>query len=661
MVLCFPVVASQSLALTDAARAAKRVLGELGERKGNKLFIGSDAGSGKTELGRILARSLPEALALSLLDFEYLDAPLQATALLDAHLGRAPTQIDVEVSADVAARGGKTIIVRVPDGWRLHDDADGDGDAAHRDRQARTFFDALWRQPDLNVIVIGACRLGLDRVAFNLRGPETNTNLLFDASAWGQCAAAAHELGQRLEGTPGLMPVPVRLAVGARFLEAKLDRLVEIAREPAADAIPELIGMIARALEDDPVRKRALEVIRGLRRTLPRGDFLELLDCGPADEDLFTRCLAYGDPVQVPEAVRNALRNVEPDGTPPQAHAQMGDTYRALDGAATAPWSNPAQLEAWFEKAYHYGAASGFRDQEWNELELVGPQMYWSRARALSRDKRYSEAATVFRRCLDDYPEDDYAAHYLGQNLDWSGQPGAEAYLRRAVELSKDNVWWNARLVTHLIEAPLPRAAEEAWQSALKAIDPSGTRSQGEAWLAEHLHRWVALAWLRVGRSDRADQVLSSIPRAFVERHGQLRELRHAIDDALEADTLGHAVYAYGVPMNERWRSDPRHLDRFDPDGVDLEVWFPGQVHLVEDGTVTVAYADPEAPRSERSLGFTEISKNDWRRIATGLRPRAKLFVELGIYANGERLIVRQSERSPPDFLRPSPRTRPLP
>jgi TolA-binding protein len=198
-----------------------------------------------------------------------------------------------------------------------------------------------------------------------------------------------------------------------------------------------------------------------MRRPLPRSAVLALTEVPPEHAALVTECVGYGDPVRPIAILRSRVRAAWPvsrerlDAT----HAAMAEQYGKLDGAvAAAAISTAEKMEAWVERAHHLAHAGPLGADSWSRLVLPAPELYWDRARHLSREREdYQGAAQVYRACVERFPNDDYAHHCLAWNLEKAGAPPEEPRLHfeRAVHLASTNPWWNARHVTFLIGAGL--------------------------------------------------------------------------------------------------------------------------------------------------------------------------------------------------------------
>jgi hypothetical protein len=94
------------------------------------------------------------------------------------------------------------------------------------------------------------------------------------------------------------------------------------------------------------------------------------------------------------------------------------------------------------------------------------------------------------------------------------------------VSLARENAWWNARLVAFLIDDGQPGAARREWEAAIDRVDIDGSQLRCTPWLAESFVFWVADAWYRAGRVNRAAEVLRTLPAEVVDRAaGKVRRL----------------------------------------------------------------------------------------------------------------------------------------
>lgn len=223
--------------------------------------------------------------------------------------------------------------------------------------------------------------------------------------------------------------------------------------------------------------------------------------------------------------------------------------------------------------------------------------------------------------------------HYLAYNLERSG--GSLASVRSgyaaAAAAEPDNPWWQQRWIRFLIAHGTLAEAHAAWQHAVRAIDPDGSRLRRSPWLALNLHCWVARRWLALGRVEEARMVLSEVPEQWL-REEPLRELLELIAVQEQELVLGESVYPDGIPVSVRWK-EPRSL-RLLRAGRPLVWWAPGRVLEALPDAVTVALAP--TPEEVQQLTF---EAPHWQAMAGELAEDAQGFFEIGMYEGGERVV----------------------
>jgi hypothetical protein len=135
---------------------------------------------------------------------------------------------------------------------------------------------------------------------------------------------------------------------------------------------------------------------------------------------------------------------------------------------------------------------------------------------------------------------------------------------------------------------------------------------------------------------------MTGISRNVIESSPRLRDLYHHVLDAAEADAIGESVYPRSVPFSRRWRS-PLRLPS-SADGASLNNWFPGRVTDFDAERVRVIYAQ-RLDAGTYQAQVSDISADDWKNVyKLGEPEKANGYVELGIYANGQRRVVRSLE-----------------
>lgn len=385
---------------------------------------------------------------------------------------------------------------------------------------------------------------------------------------------------------------------------------------------------------------------------------------------MLTQCVGYGDAtIRLAEPVRDALlARREPAGQQ-RAHEDLAWFYQQADGATSPLQLAGPPLRAWLEKAHHLAhSVSDAADttvrvgrQRWANLECPSRHLLWDRARTLSREhRRYAEAAALFRRCIEQFGDDDYSWHYAGFNLERARQDpgGAETALRMAVvpEWPRDktdnpgsrNPWWNSRLVTFLIGRGRTLAALEAWGAALDNVDPDCKRVADNPWLAKHLHRWVVRAWLEVGEVKNARRVFDEIPADIVGMDEQLKQLQWRLEDAEEAVQLVESVYPASTPPSDRW-----HHPQVPP-GAELSTWSPGRVVAANRNGVVLVLAAMGPGGPERRVVRAQVSAKEWSKLAWCPPADAAGFVEVHVTRQGRQRIVPVTAAQPPWALAPA-------
>jgi tetratricopeptide (TPR) repeat protein len=443
-------------------------------------------------------------------------------------------------------------------------------------------------------------------------------------------AAAVETARAALDETGRTVTVAdARALVGLAGLGEELE---ELSTAPGA-LVRRLVGALEKAGHADTLRvlacwrqgalgKRAAQVVEGI-------------------PDATAAVLLSGDGAGRPSAairraLRDHLRRDGATGADLSAHARLADAHRQLDGAASPSALSPGATVAWLEKVHHLANAGPAADAEWRQQAIVSREQYWDRARHLSRvQRRFGEAAELYRDCLARFGSDSYTHHYLAFNLHGAraSLSDVRTHYQAAVALWQDNPWWNSRLVTFLIGHGTLREAKEAFAAAVAHIDPDGERMSATPWLALHLHRWVVRRWLALGYIAEARDVLNQIPDLWREQEQELRRLDQMVRDAEEALELGESVYPSGTPVENRW------CPRVTPDtnGRDSarRRWWPGRVVASHADGVDIVAADPQTRMAYRAT----IVAAEWRKMADQAPDEARGYVELAEYDDGARLV----------------------
>ncbi len=540
--------------IPSVALLAEEILDDLHQNPG-AIYVEGGVGSGRGELVRRLSALSDSVCPLEFLQLTEADATstayLECAALLPPadrpalDRGRDTTLLDAALRVFRALHAsGKVPVLRVPATWspssRVVLDEMGGG------RRAKRILDALVQSGCPAVVVadaaLSATDLGIAR-AHTLPTHKVGPDAL-EAIAWDTYRDAFVALRAAAPVAMRASPFAWRLAVGAVALGAETERVLKALQTyPVLPAVvKELAPLIPRAKLEPPVGW-----LLALRRPVPHAEVAVASGVAAQHLPLLTACIGYGDhSLRVAAAVRTMLAEALPArgrATPAQ-HDALVTHYARRDGASDPGSLEPAALQAWCEKVHHAAHGGPTSTAMWATQTLPSPELYWDRARRLSiEDRDYRGAAAVYRRCVERFPEDDYAWHYLAFNLQRAKGVRGEidhAY-RQAIELSPENPWWNSRLVTFLIEDARPSEAAQAWNEAIERVDADGTQVCDTPWLAESFHFWVADAWERAGWLHRAATVMRGIPDPVVAkalpRVGQLAQHLARHDPARGAES----------------------------------------------------------------------------------------------------------------------------
>lgn len=514
--------------LPDIEGVAER-LGQSMAAEGST-WVSGPVGSGRSMLLRRLSAADPgvTVIELPLLTEPDVGAVLALLALSAlpaerrALLAEAPMSAIAEALAEVGAR----VVVRVPS-------ASSREAADHVARSTVSDLGWLGRVPG----TVWLADSGVEPSTFGLK-PARMVALPMHRAAfdpqqpWGSYADAARELAAHVPGFLKASPLKWRLAVGAIGLGVSVTQVVNRCAAQTEGYLS-LVELVAKRLGERPEIDRAVARFDLARRPIPRR-VVEEVAAPPAEHAaLLIHCLGYGEPVRFPSMLRRHLRQAREGVTDREAaglgdaHAALADYQRGLDGVADPTSLESWQtMEAWTEKVHHLAWGGAATADEWSAQRLPRRELYWDRARWLSRVERdYAEASRVYRAGLARFPKDDYALHYEAWNRERAGEPPRTvvAGYAAAVEQAPDNVWWNARYIAALIRAGEPVEARRAWGAALHCIDPDGEALARDPWLAIHLYYWVAEAWEASGAWATARAILRSIPGRF---DAELAEVR---------------------------------------------------------------------------------------------------------------------------------------
>lgn len=663
---------------------AEAVLASLAQ--GRVAWVKGPAGSGRTTLAKRLVEMGARTQSVELQDLSEADAVIhglfQAVAGIEDASVRRPLirdHDDLERSAaevaDALSEHDRVLVVRVPSGWCARRDATDETEHAQFERSTallRGWIAQLARGLKL-VFLTGSSptprEAGLPYDSFDvhvLPEPVARTGALREAGRWESepYVDGARRLAEALAARPAgaIPPTTLRLAVGLVALGADPRGVAEQLAEPGSRAavVERLSARLAGVLGDTPAIEAAVRALVLARTVLPRSDVESLMATSPEHVPLLTQCVGYGgDEVRVSDGIRRKLArflHAHEPAKSDEAHAALARLYAARDGAASLADAPPNGVVPWLERTHHLARSNDV--EGWRALQLPARELFWDRGYYLSRVKRdYPAAVAVYRECVKRFPDDDYAHHYIGFNLERAGleRARAEAAYRKALTCGgargSANPWWNSRLVTFLIRQGRLYEASREWDAALGRVDPEGERGEVDRWLVEHFHYWVAAAWFEAGETARARDVLALVSDELIRASDSLSALRHLVLDALEAEELGDAVYPTSVAFEERWTPEPRALPRTTEHGSDLERWYPGRIRRVDGGNVEIVYGLRPVVESEPRLALRALPREQWAAIAPDLSPTVDCFIEIGVYGGKKERVVVAPEGDRPTQL----------
>ena len=431
-----------------------------------------------------------------------------------------------------------------------------------------------------------------------------------DPDRWGPALGVAMRelLGHGVDMDMG--PVALRVALAARALGTPLATVQDASRGAHDSArLLRLLPLVHVALARHPAVQTGLQLLVSLRNPLPAVQLSALLG-STVDAwqlDVLRHGLAYGrDVVKVAALVR---AKISEGALTTRQHDRLVEACEALDGLPTL-WQTTA-VDWWAEK-HHQGPLSSHAERLLDEARTAfpSPAWFWARGKSLSVAGHHDAAVGVYKACLERFPHDSYALHYLAFNLERAGleRSAAEAGFRSAVALEPENPWWNARMVSFLIHQGRMVDAETEWEHVLDRLDPDGTRTATDRWLVDHVHYWIAKAWLAAGDPLRAARVLEPVPTEVLS--DRATRLVEQIADAAEAESLGTSVYPSSVATGSRWRA-PRLAS-----GLQVRRWFPGRVLAAAAGQVLVVYAVPEDPAEDRRVVEARFDADRWQQLS---------------------------------------------
>jgi tetratricopeptide (TPR) repeat protein len=645
--------------LADLPAKAEQIAGQA--LSGRSIVVSGPTGSGRWSLADTLQAKLgTRGVSVSLPPFETHDAPLHGLVQAGAALGGEGLRIAIDAAAplaeraarisELAARSGRVLLVRVPESWHKQERPNAAG-RTRRQERAQDLLAGWLRDESIvgKVFILHQLSRGLLPTSatvseVELSPPALDTAAFSNEERWGAYAPALRKV-RECKGHENLSPIQLRLLVGVTALGERPEEIVPALWGGVSHLMP-LLDRLVELLSRE-ANEPLLGAVRRLARArfpLPREVALSIARCPAEHVPLLTECVAYshGETLRVPDAVRTRLQRAPHIADVP-THAAIADHYRGLDGAPSPP-ADSGKILHWLERAHHVGRLGKSGENEWQSLQLAGPEQLLDHAWSLSVEfKDYTGAAALYRKRLEQDETDAYAWHYLGFNLlrANAARDAVESAFRRALDLEPNKPWWNSRLVTFLIRDLRYRKADDEWRSTIQRVDPKETAVQDGPWLARNVHRWVAEAWLDHGEIERARTVFRQVPTNVIQQDPILLKLRQRLEDAYEAVMLGESVYPAGVPMADRWVS-PRVLPD-EKDGTPLHRWMPGRILSVDQKTVAFVVALPP----DRRVFKQQVTVKEWRSWSRAT-PRLDAFFEMGFYGADEKLVEVIEVRAQP-------------
>jgi tetratricopeptide (TPR) repeat protein len=537
-----------------------------------------------------------------------------------------PLEDKVELVRSWMEQRPVVLLLDEPERWGARSDTTG-----HFAERARIVSDALIRDLKVTRVFTGTAPPGVRAARRTIPSASHGRAFLDDGAVWGPLAGVAANVADD-SAVEEMTPLELRLLVAAQALGATEATASGLSRRDRADEL-------FRFLDSPDGPKRLGDAWRRLatiRSTFPTA----LLDqfAGGLPDDLnvvLEHCLllASDDGWVMHENLRADARRHRGPHDDRGLLEELAGYYDSATDELDSVKSHAALLTL-METGY-YAATAGRRDIVERrscfveQLDLLG--------KALSLERRdYRGAVEVFEFALKLDAEDDYAAHYIGFNLDRLGADAAraEARYRLAVELNEDHVWWRSRLISFLAERGQLLQARREWDDALDAvIPPNGTSDSS---LYETLHGWVVSTLLRIGELGFARTVLNSVPPEVVEESPMLRELAARLRAFEITDRDG--AYVPATLLRDGWWKTPSLLQRRvgTNDRLLLRRWLAGRIEAIEDEAVELRVAEVKLDRQPPRYARARIAIADfdaWTRDESASELASGRFVEIGLYS----------------------------
>lgn len=399
-----------------------------------RVYVEGRVGAGRNELLSTISSLEPRAVVLELLQLAEFDAPAVALLEIASQLGTREawpswsTGSEEELHELARAAGqrlaeaNRPLLIRMPDSWLAVEGARVGVDSLPS--RARSLLDGLF-QSAATIVLIADAALTSAGLGFHAKArlqlPAHATALdALEQIPWDEYQDTFKELAEQLPQDLTASPLAWRLAVGARALGATLHDLEKPLRSTVP--LPDLARTILGQLKGHEEIRAAVRRFMAIRRPIAREDARAVSNVPAGHAPLILECIGYGAAETRVSTVLRAMFSKGLGAAGEEPHAGLAHHYTKSDGAPSPVGLERASLRAWCEKAHHLAHAGDLGAAQWSQLDLVAPNLYWDRGRHLSQVLRdYDGAAQVYQACVKRFPEDDYAWHYWGFNLERLG------------------------------------------------------------------------------------------------------------------------------------------------------------------------------------------------------------------------------------------------
>lgn len=481
----------------------------------------------------------------------------------------------------------------------------------------------------------------VERIELALDG--TDTAWLRD-QGWGMLdEAAAHVAESKIVDRP-LTALQLRMLVAVTALESVELAAQWIERDGDGRGIASRLAELLRRKGSRARLWRAWWHLSLTRRGVDEQALEQITprDLTVLERDIVRHCLLFGEEeLQLHDVLRGVAARWRSEH---RTDKRLASTVRTVERTlfeinrrrfeTLAERRDPAALTASME-AFHFAMASGDGDLIGavapafvEQLDALG----WS----LSYEHRdYEGAVRAFEHALAWDEAHDYAHHYLAYNLDRLGRrvDEVERHFRRAVELNRSHSWWRSRLIVFLIGRGRFKEARAEWDDAVFVLGLDD--GEGSLEIYEHMHCWVARAWLDAGEPLRARETLDAVPDwAERDAHRMLDQRAQALLEAGESDPV---IPAWRLRPGW-WRAGPERLQDRLGSGDRLVRWMAARVQDRDQEGIRVRAAvlvpgqdvEPEMAWTQLSdEQFDAFCRDDVRARDLSLGS----FIEVGLYA----------------------------